>query len=81
MVNQLGCSGTLFCFDLQNNYDLLAQLSRMCRLNTNLMMNGKGTKGLYVVLNVKHLVSLHSGDVMPPFVCVSFLIFPLGSNS
>ena len=72
MVNQLGCSGTLFCFDLQNNYYLLAQLTRM---------NGKGTKGLYVVMNVKHLISLHSGGVMPPFVCVSFLIFPLDNNS
>ena len=82
MVNQLGCFGTLFCFDFQINYYLLAQLSRMCRLNTNLIMvNGKDTKGLYVVMNVKHLISLHSGGVMPPFVCVSFLIFPLDNNS
>ena len=32
-------------------------------------------------MNVKHLISLHSGGVMPPFVCVSFLIFPLDNNS
>ena len=82
IVNQVGCFGAGFCFDLQNTCYLLTQLSRMCRVNTNLIMvNGKDTKGLYVVMNVKNLISLHSGGVMPPFVCVSFLIFPLDNNS